>query len=230
MVRVFTLMAVLCCGLISVPAMAQNRAGGAEPAFQGLIPPSATVSYGGNPIQGGDTHPNLNLTPDKSELVRLDQDAGSIIVGNPDHLGVLMDNRRLLILVPRVPGATYLTVLNRDGEVIMQRPVIVASPKQNYVRIRRSCAAGDGDCTPTSVYFCPGMCHPVGVASAGQTNAEEVPMAPIGGNFGGSSTTVRDPSINNPPQAEPMDEPSEDMEANTDYDSGENAPPPDSSD
>jgi hypothetical protein len=215
MVRVFSLLTVLC--LLAQPASAQNK----EPAFQGLIPPSASISYGGAPVQGGDTHPKLALTPDKSELVRLDQDAGSIIVGNPDHLGVLMDNRRLLILVPRVPGATYLTVLDRQGQVIMQRPVIVASPKQNYVRIRRSCTGGDKDCNPTSVYFCPGMCHPVGLVQP-QDGTAAIPAAPVGGSFGG--TSVRDTSTNAAPAEA---ESGADMESDFDGNSGENALPPD---
>lgn len=153
-----------------------------EPAFQGLIPPAGTgetaanISYGGPKPDGADTHPRLNLTPDKSELVRLEQDAGSIIVGNPDHLGVMMDNRKLLILVPRQPGATYLTVLDGAGKVIMQRHVIVASPKNDYIRIRRSCR-GPEDCEPTSVYYCPGMCHPVGLVRG---NTADVPDMPAG--------------------------------------------------
>jgi hypothetical protein len=134
-----------------------------KPAFSGLIPPSGVNTYALEKPSGEDTHPMLSITSDKSELVRLDSDAASIVVGNPDHLGVLMDNRRLLILVPRQPGATYMTVLNSAGEVIMQRHVIVATPKTDYIRIRRSCAGQGDKCKETSVYYCPGMCHPVGI-------------------------------------------------------------------
>jgi hypothetical protein len=151
------------------------------PAFQGLIPPAGNiVTYGTTAAPNGeDTHPMLRITPDKSELVRLETDASSIIVGNPDHLGVLMDNRRLLILVPRAPGATYMTVLNSAGNVIMQRHIIVASPKSDYIRIRRSCAGQGSDCQATSVYYCPGMCHQVGlVTSLG--SGEITPIASSG--------------------------------------------------
>ncbi len=161
-----------------------------EPAFQGLIPPAqksdndSIVTYGLEKPVGSDTHPILKITPDKSELVRLDSDAASIVVGNPDHLGVLMDNRRLLILVPRQPGATYMTVLNSEGAVIMQRHVIIASPQADYIRIRRSCAGQGRDCQETSVYYCPGMCHQVGMAKPMGSGdmppiaAQPVPNAP----------------------------------------------------
>lgn len=157
-----------------------------KPAFSGLIPPSGVNTYALDKPSGEDTHPMLSITSDKSELVRLDSDAASIVVGNPDHLGVLMDNRRLLILVPRSPGATYMTVLNSSGEVIMQRHVIVGTPKNDYIRIRRSCAGQGAGCKETSVYYCPGMCHPVGIVgeakggavapiAAGQQNTTETP-------------------------------------------------------
>jgi hypothetical protein len=148
----------------------------------GLIPPAATVNYGAEKPSGEDTHPMLRLTPDKSELIRLDQDAESVIVGNPAHLGVLMDNRRLLILVPRQPGATYLTVLDAKGDIIMQRHVLVAVPGTDYVRIRRSCSAEavSKGCQPTSVYYCPGMCHEVGIV-ADTGSGDVAPLPPSSG-------------------------------------------------
>jgi Flp pilus assembly secretin CpaC len=112
------------------------------------------------------THPPIRLTPDKSEIITLTKDAASIIVGNPNHLGILADTSTRLILVPRAPGASYFTILDRDGNVIMQRHAIIASPKKEYVRIRKSCAASDNnDCRETRVFYCPDMCHEVIIGS-----------------------------------------------------------------
>lgn len=124
-----------------------------------------------------ETHPTLNLMPDKSELVRLDREASSIVVGNSSHVSVLLDAPRLAVVIPRSPGATYFTVLDKDGNVIMQRHVIVAAPKKNYVRVRRSCAGENaGKCQPTSVYFCPDMCHEIGSGDAEEgRNSTAVP-------------------------------------------------------
>lgn len=111
------------------------------------------------------THPILRLTPDKTEMVSLERDAQSVIVGNPDHASVLIENPRLLLFVPRNPGATHVSILDKDGEIIMQRHVVVAAPREKYVRIRRSCANAtrQGNCQPVSVYYCPDMCHEVSV-------------------------------------------------------------------
>ncbi|MGB0719211.1 MAG: pilus assembly protein N-terminal domain-containing protein [Bdellovibrionales bacterium] len=120
------------------------------------------------------THPTLKLSPDKSEILRLDDNAGSVIIGNAAHLSVLAENARTLILVGKAPGATYLTVLDSDKNVIMQRHVIVGAPKENYVRIRKSCA-GREDCQKTQVYYCPDTCHEVNIPaedSAAQDNTQ----------------------------------------------------------
>ena len=128
------------------------------------------------------THPQIDLTPDKSELVRLEGDAASIIIGNPAHLSIMAESSKLLVLVPRSPGASYFTVLNTKGEVVMQRHVIVASPKEKYIRVRRSCAGSSNqNCQETSVYYCPDMCHQIlmadpengsGGASSGNGSAD----------------------------------------------------------
>ena len=112
------------------------------------------------------THPILNLTPDKSELIKLDKDAASVIVGNPNHINVMLDTPNTIIVVPRSPGASYFTVVGKDGSIIMQRHAVVAGgsgDKENYIRIRRSCGTNTSgrSCETTSVYFCPDTCHEV---------------------------------------------------------------------
>lgn len=117
------------------------------------------------------THPPIKLSPDKSELVRLDSKASSIIVGNPAHLSVLAESAELLVFIPKLPGATYVTVLDKNGEIIMQRHVIIAGPEKKYLRIRQSCATSkDKNCQRTQVFYCPDVCHPV-VLPSGEDDA-----------------------------------------------------------
>ncbi len=112
----------------------------------------------------GTTHAPVRLTPDKSELIRLEHEAGSIIIGNPLHINVIADSSKTLVIVPRSPGATHFTILSKTGEVIMQRHVIVASPRQDYVRVKRTCRDDADNCQRTSVFYCPDMCHEIGLA------------------------------------------------------------------
>lgn len=125
----------------------------------------ATTPEDGSPVADVETtHPILRLTPDKTEMVTLDREAQSIVIGNPANASVMMENPKLLLIVPRSPGATHMSVLDKEGEIIMQRHIVVAAPREKYVRIRRSCANATGrnaGCQPVSVYYCPDMCHEV---------------------------------------------------------------------
>lgn len=110
-----------------------------------------------------ETHPPLKLSPDRSEIVLLDEEAGTVVLGNPAHINILVDSAKRLIAVPKAPGASYFSVLNKDGKVIMQRHVLVAPPKEKYVRVRKTCygdSASSG-CKPTQTYYCPDICHEV---------------------------------------------------------------------
>src|SRR5688500_627500 len=218
----FSPLAVLCAGLLFAGVASAQPVSGesmGKGSAQGLIPPAATAQSYNSPAAAGDeTHPSITLTPDKSELIRLDQDASSIIVGNPAHLGVLMDNRRLLILIPRQPGATYMTVLDSKGRVIMQRHVLVAVPGADYVRIRRSCSATAQGCQPTSVYYCPGMCHEVGIIT--ETDSGDIaPLPPSEPDYAGG-----DPAGDvNVPQAEAEPDADADTDAGNDNDDSGNS-------
>ena len=108
------------------------------------------------------TYPMLHLTQDKSEMIKLNNEAASVVVGNPNHISVLLDTPTTLVVVPRKAGASHFSVIGKDGNIVMQRHVIVGAAKDNYVRIRRSCNANSGaNCQKTSTYFCPGTCHEV---------------------------------------------------------------------
>tara|TARA_R110001592_G_scaffold20926_20_gene84783 strand:+ start:4490 stop:5086 length:597 start_codon:yes stop_codon:yes gene_type:complete len=145
------------------------------------ILPVITAQEGEQAIADADmTHPILRLTPDKSELVRLDKPAGSIIIGNPLHINIIADSSKTLVIVPRAPGAGYFTVLSKTGEILMQRHVIVASPKDGYLRIKKTCTEDSEGCQKTSVFYCPDMCHEIGLAqddakqsSSGQADKKE---------------------------------------------------------
>ena len=118
---------------------------------------------------------DIRLTPDKSEIVRLESDAASVIVTNPEHAVVQLESPRLLLVMPRQPGTTAFTVLDKNGKVVMQRNIIVSAAQPRYVRVRRVCGQQDQNCVPSAYYYCPDGCYEVNpVAGDGAT-----PEAPV---------------------------------------------------
>ncbi|MCB9990828.1 MAG: pilus assembly protein N-terminal domain-containing protein [Rhodospirillales bacterium] len=174
--------AVAVAGFSLSPAHAQDSS-----APQDLMPPQATVSVDATFSPSEETHPPLRLTPDKSEILEVNRNVNRVIIGNDVHMNILMDSSRRMVVIPRMPGATYFTLLDENGKIIMQRYAIVANPKEKYLRIREPCT-GTGDCMPIRMFYCPGMCHEIAI------------VGEDGQNFSGSAAAEGD---NNPPQQLP---------------------------
>ena len=103
----------------------------------------------------------IRVSMGQSRTITLNEDAASVVVANPAHATVYLDNPRTLIVMPRASGATSFTVLDRSGKVIIDQPIVVNDSDNNkYVRVTRICGSTQ-NCQPSSTYFCPDNCVPV---------------------------------------------------------------------
>ena len=136
----------------------------------------------------------LRLTPDEHKLIRLDQDAASVIVNNPVHAEVLLDSPRLLIVMPRQPGTTLFTVLNALGETVLQKIIIVTNVKSKHVRIRRICSGNDPSCVPAAYYYCPDGCYEVTPVVHKGGNSPPPPILGRGARISASSAPSTPPN------------------------------------
>jgi len=153
----------------------------AQPAQEGLDQVVQVKDDTPVPLFDEPTHPPVKLSPDKSKLIRLDETVAKVIVGNSNHLTILPSDKNTIVLVGRAAGATYFTALNESGGIVMQRHVFVAAPQENYVRIRRTCAASELDgCQETQMFYCPDTCHNVAFSEEESDNADAT--APAGGS------------------------------------------------
>lgn len=149
----------------------------AETTSSDIVPSMGNHMMGDSALtkQDSDEAPPLRITSDKAEVIQLDRDAVNIVVGSDKNLRVVPDTNRTLILIPKQPGSTYFKALDNQGKVIMQRHVIVGSPKNEYIRIRRACVNGADGCKEYSVYYCPDMCHEVSVSQDEKQSSPSVP-------------------------------------------------------
>lgn len=168
------------------------------------FPPQAITPVEANVPFTEETHPPLRLTPDQSQIITLNDEVGRVIVGNEIHLNVMMDAGKRIVVVPRVPGATFFTILGRDGKVLMQRYAIVASPKEKYIRIRQACAAQDG-CMPVRMFYCPGMCHEMAIVGAGGVASSGATVPAAGGSGDGGKSNKKDSKDNDKKDSDKSD-------------------------
>lgn len=179
---------------------ADSKIDSASPAAPGSASNTAETTNADDPIR---------LTPDRTRIIRLEQDAASVIVTNPAHAAVVMDSPRLLVVMPRAPGTTAFTVLDREGKVLLERSVIVTGAQKKYVRVRRMCADGDSSCAPSAYYYCPDGCYEVSpVESDGATN-----IPPIAGGTAPTPEETVNPDAS-PDAAEDFDGDAEDLQEN----------------
>lgn len=103
----------------------------------------------------------IRLTPDRVKILKLKKDAVSVVVTNPAHAVALLDSPRTVILMPRTPGTTSLVILDRNGEALLERNIIVSAAQNKYVRIRRVCPDNARGCAPEAYYYCPDGCFEI---------------------------------------------------------------------
>lgn len=150
--RLIALVFVLMIG-VGVPAFAQ------DPNFSNLPPLPAGAMDEGAPIQ---------ITPEGPAVIKLDEDAASVIVGNPSHATALLENPRLIMVMPAQPGATKIIALDRNGKAILNRHVLVAGGQAGYIRVNRACGSSDNaSCQPVSMFYCPDRCYETAVTAPG---------------------------------------------------------------
>ncbi len=161
-------------GVLLLSAAVSVRADGAEEMTRLLKGgDSAATSTAPSHSHLGDTNA-IRLSPDRTKVLRLRENAASVVVANPAHASVILDSPKLLILMPREPGTTSFTVLNAEGKVLLERNIIVSAVQPQYVRIRRVCGK-DSNCAPSNYYYCPDGCFEVTpVANEGNADIPEV--------------------------------------------------------
>jgi len=103
----------------------------------------------------------LRLTPDRVKILKLKKDAVSVVVTNPAHAVALLDSPRTVILMPRTPGTTSLVILDRNGDTLLERNIIVSAAQNKYVRIRRVCPDNARGCAAEAYYYCPDGCFEI---------------------------------------------------------------------
>jgi len=75
----------------------------------------------------------------KTEILRLPADAGTVIVGNPDIADVSIHAANTIFVVGKGYGETNLIVLDKNGNTMMSSDIQVITPQsRNQVRIFNS--------------------------------------------------------------------------------------------
>lgn len=101
---------------------------------------------------------------DQASIVRLDEPAASIIVGNPMIADAAIYDRKTLVVTGKSYGTTNLIVLSKEGREIVNRNLQVRYGAQSQLTIQRG--------TGRHSYTCAPNCEPVLVVGDSQPRFE----------------------------------------------------------
>ena len=120
----------------------------------------------------------LTIFVDKTQFLKLNQAADTISIGNPDMVSLNLKSPKFLILTGLKVGATDIHILNKKGNSIFSKEVLVMPSSVDTVIVNRGA-------DQTSTYLCAPACVSVSVAEA---NSKGPPAA--------SGLTGAAPSLN----------------------------------
>lgn len=86
---------------------------------------------------------------DQAELVRLDEPASTIIIGNPAIADALVQNPDLLVVTGKSYGTTNLIVLDGTGEQVEEFDLKVSAAEDDVVTVQKGRNRLSFSCTPT---------------------------------------------------------------------------------
>lgn len=93
--------------------------------------------------------PIYRIDLNKTQILRLPAQAGSIIIGNPDIADVTVQSPTMLFVIGRGYGETNLVILDRDGQTMMDADVQVTSiTPSNGVRLFNAKSRETYSCSP----------------------------------------------------------------------------------
>ena len=108
------------------------------------------------PLQAAGTDISINnaviVTVDRAKIFRVSRPASTIIIGNPAIADATVQDERTLVLTGRSFGVTNIIILDKDGEPIVDRTVVVRGHETNTVRIYRR--------SSRETYACAPVCEP----------------------------------------------------------------------
>lgn len=124
---------------------------------------------------GALVYPPLTLRQNMVEVLSFQDDVGSILMSNPAPVEMIVENSRRVMLRPAQPGVTTLTVINKAGQIIYKRDIVVTQRGENYVRVTRFCS--EQRCDEEDFFFCPNGCY--GVKSDRDTASGFAPVTGV---------------------------------------------------
>jgi hypothetical protein len=90
----------------------------------------------------------LAVQLDQASIVRMPDQVATIVIGNPLIADVVLQGGGMMVVTGKAYGTTNVVLLDRAGEILMERSVEVRSPRDNVVFVYRGAERETYSCAP----------------------------------------------------------------------------------
>jgi len=90
----------------------------------------------------------VDLTIDFAKILRIDQPADTIVIGNPGIADATIEDQDTLVLTGKTAGTTNLIVLGREGEEVLNATVRVSSDIRQLTTVFYGASRQTFSCAP----------------------------------------------------------------------------------
>ena len=92
---------------------------------------------------------HITVETGKAKAIKLNVNADSVIIGNPNIADVAVHNDTLLFVTGKAYGTTNLMIFDHQGNTIHSSDVVVTSNSTSWVSVNRAGANFTYDCAPS---------------------------------------------------------------------------------
>ncbi|WP_162916915.1 pilus assembly protein N-terminal domain-containing protein [Dongia deserti] len=142
----------------------------------------------------------LTVELDGARILKLDNPASDIVVGNPNVADVTVQTPNRLVIIGRAPGITRLIIMN-DGTITMDTQVVVTAKNASA---QVSVLAPDGGNVTETIFACGDRCTVV----PGTKRTSAGGGGGGGGSNGGGGPIPTEPTVDQLPPPSPGGGPS----------------------
>ena len=107
-----------------------------------------TLSFGAGSVFAEPSGPAIAVAVDRAKVFQLQEDAGTIIIGNPAIADVTLQDRKTLILTGKSFGTTNLVILDHNSHPLIDQTIVVQPSTTDIVTVTRKNSRSSYSCTP----------------------------------------------------------------------------------
>ena len=165
--------------------------------FQSTWPLMMAAAIGLTAASSVQAHDALTVELDGARILKLDNPASDVVIGNPNVADVTVQTPNRLVVIGRAPGITRLIVMT-DGTITMDTQVVVTAKNASA---QVSILAPDGQNVTETIFACSDRCTVV-------PGTKRTSGGGGGGGGGGDGPIPSEPTVDQIPPPTPGGGPS----------------------